>query len=141
MTPSLVTFKYDLKLFRCCNMPSRKEVERKILKINKEISNLKWQIKNKVLTDRQREVKRNKIRELKATRKDLTKQVEGWRVEGSASLLPETIGNRYVRNTEQVSHSPRWKMGKRFQQTASLPVICMPLYAGEWKARGPCQSI
>ena len=80
MTPCLVTFECDLKLFRRSNMPSRKEVEREILKINKEISNLKWQIKNEVLTDRQREVKRNKIRELKATRKDLTKQVEGWRV-------------------------------------------------------------
>ena len=58
----------------------RKEVEREILKINKEIAEIKWQIKNEVLTDRQKEVKRNKIRELKATRKDLTKQVEGWRV-------------------------------------------------------------
>ena len=80
MTPCLVTFEYDLKLFRHSNMPSRKEVEHEILKINKEISNLKWQIKNEVLTDRQREVKRNKIRELKATQKDLMKQVEGWRV-------------------------------------------------------------
>ena len=80
MTPCLVTFEYDLKLFKCSNMPSCKEVECEILKINKEISNLKWQIKNEVLTDRQREVKRNKIRELKATQKDLTKQVEGWRV-------------------------------------------------------------
>ena len=80
MTPCIVTFEYDFKLFRCTTMPSRKEVEREILKINKEISNLKWQIKNEVLTDRQREVKRNKIRELKATQKDLTKQVEGWRV-------------------------------------------------------------
>ena len=79
MTPCIVTFEYDLKLFRC-TMPSRKEVEREILKINKEIEKLKWQIKNEVLTDRQREVKRNKIRQLKATRKDLTKQVEGWRV-------------------------------------------------------------
>ena len=61
-------------------MPSQKEVEWEILKINKEISELKWQIKNEVLTDRQKEVKRNKIQELKATRKDLTKQVEGWRV-------------------------------------------------------------
>ena len=61
-------------------MPSRKEVEHEILKINKEMANLKWQIKNEVLTGRQREVKRNKFRELKATRKDLTKQVEGWRV-------------------------------------------------------------
>ena len=41
---------------------------------------LKWQIKNEVLMDRQKEVKRNKIQEFKATRKDLMKQVEGWRV-------------------------------------------------------------
>ena len=61
-------------------MPSRWEVEREILKINKEIADIKWSIKNEVLTDRQKEVKRNKIRELKAIRKNLTKQVEGWRV-------------------------------------------------------------
>ena len=42
--------------------------------------NLKKKKKKEVLTDRQKEVKRNKIREMKATRKDLTKQVEGWRV-------------------------------------------------------------
>ena len=56
MTPCIVTFEYGLKLFRC-TMPSRKEVECEILKINKEIEKLKWQIKNEVLTDRQREVK------------------------------------------------------------------------------------
>ena len=61
-------------------MPSRREVEHEILKINKEIAEIKWQIKNEVLTVRQREVKRNKIWELEATRKDLTKQVEGLRV-------------------------------------------------------------
>ena len=80
MSHCLVIFEYDLKLFRHSNMPSCKEIEREILKINKEISNLKWQIKSEVLTDRQREVKRNKIRELKATQKDLMKQEEGWRV-------------------------------------------------------------
>ena len=79
MTPYLVTSDYGLRLSRR-TMPSCKVVEREILKINKEIAELKWQIKNEVLTDRQKEVKRNKIRELKATRKDLTKQVEGWRV-------------------------------------------------------------
>ena len=67
MTPCIVTFEYDFKLFRHTTMPSRKEVEREILKINKEIANLKWEIKNEVLMDRQREVKRNKIRELKVT--------------------------------------------------------------------------
>ena len=46
---------------------------REILKINKEIADIKWSIKNEVLTDRQKEVKRNKIRELKAIRKNLTK--------------------------------------------------------------------
>ena len=61
-------------------MPSRREVGCEILKINKEIAEIKWQIKNEVLTVREKEVKRNKIRELKVTRKDLTKQVEGWRV-------------------------------------------------------------
>ena len=66
-------------------MPSRKEIEHEILKINKEIANLKRQIKNEVLTDRQKEVKRNKIWELKATQKDLTKQVEGWRVQRVSS--------------------------------------------------------
>ena len=79
MTPCLVTSDVGLRLSRHA-MPSRKEVEREILKINKEISDLKWQIKNEVLSDRQKQVKRNKITQLKATRKDLTKQVEGWRV-------------------------------------------------------------
>ena len=59
-------------------MPSRRE--REILKINKEIADIKWSIKNEVLTDRQKEVKRNKIRELKGIWKNLTQQVEGWRV-------------------------------------------------------------
>ena len=79
MTPCLVTSDDGLRPQRR-TMPSQKEVECEILKINKQISEIKWQIKNEVLTDRQREVKRNKIRELKATRKDLTKQIEGWRV-------------------------------------------------------------
>ena len=61
-------------------MPSRKEIENEIKKINKEIANLKWQFKNEVLTERQKAVKKNKIKELKATRKNLTEQVEGWRV-------------------------------------------------------------
>ena len=61
-------------------MPSRKEIETEIRKINKEIADLKWQIKNEVLTARQKAVKLNKIKVLKATRKELTNQVEGWRV-------------------------------------------------------------
>ena len=79
MTPCLVTF-FDVFNVTRRSMPSRREVEREILKINKEIEDLKWQIKNEVLTQRQKQVKRNKIRQLKATQKELTKQVEGWRV-------------------------------------------------------------
>ena len=79
MTPCLIT-SFDVINMQRHRMPSQREVEREILKINKEIAEIKWQIKNEVLTDRQKEVKRNKIRELKATRKDLTRQVEGWRV-------------------------------------------------------------
>ena len=79
MTPGLVTSDDGIRVSRRA-MPSRKEIEREILKINKEISDLKWQIKNEVLSDRQKQVKRNKITQLKATRKELTKQVEGWRV-------------------------------------------------------------
>ena len=89
MTPCLVTSDVGLRLSRCA-MPSRKEVEREILKINKEISDNKWQIKNEVLSDRQKQVKRNKITQLKATRKDLTKQVEGF--------LPETVRTYGVQN-------------------------------------------
>ena len=84
MTPCLVTSDVGLRLSRRA-MPSRKEVEREILKINKEILDLKWQIKNEVLSDRQKQVKRNKITQLKATRKDLMKQVEGWRVQRVSS--------------------------------------------------------
>ena len=84
MTPCLVTSDDGLRLSRRA-MPSRKEVEREILKINKEISDLKWQIKSEVLSDRQKQVKRNKITQLKATQKDLTKQVEGWRVQRVSS--------------------------------------------------------
>ena len=61
-------------------MPPRKEIEKEIAKINKEIDHIKWQLKNEVLTARQRDSKLEKLRRLKATRKDLTKQVEGWRV-------------------------------------------------------------
>ena len=84
MTPCLVT-SFDVLNVQRCMMPSRREVEREILKINKEIADIKWSIKNEVLTDRQKKVKRNKIRELKAIRKNLTKQVEGWRVQRVSS--------------------------------------------------------
>ena len=58
-------------------MPSRKEIEKEIQKINKEIAKSQWDIKNEVLTPHQKGVKNNKIKELKKTRKELTKQVEG----------------------------------------------------------------
>ena len=61
-------------------MPSHKEIQKEIQKINKEIAKLQWDIKNEVLTPRQKAVKNNKIKELKKMRKELTKQVEGWRV-------------------------------------------------------------
>ena len=59
MTPYLVT-SFDVLNVQGRMMPSRREVEREILKINKEIADIKWSIKNNVLTDRQKEVKRNK---------------------------------------------------------------------------------
>ena len=77
-------------------MPSRREVEREILKINKEIADIKWSIKNDILTDRQKEVKRNKIRELKAVRKKLNKASGG--LESSTCLLPKTIGMYGIQN-------------------------------------------
>ena len=95
MTPYLVTSFYVLNM-QGRMMPSRREVEREILKINKEIADIKWAIKNDVLTERQKEVKRNKIRELKAVRKNLTKQVEG--LESSTCLLPKTIGMYRIQN-------------------------------------------
>ena len=61
-------------------MPPHKDIEKEIAKINKEINKIKWQLKNEVLTRRQRDSKLEKLRHLKTTRKDLTKQVEGWRV-------------------------------------------------------------
>ena len=61
-------------------MPSRKEVEKEISKINKEIANLKWSLKNKVLTQVKRAEKIQKIKDLKKTRTELTQQIEGWRV-------------------------------------------------------------
>ena len=62
-------------------MPSkRKDVEREISKINKEISDLKWALKNEVLTAKKRQEKKDKISELKKVRKELTKTIDGWRV-------------------------------------------------------------
>ena len=55
----------------------RKEVESEIAKINKEIENLKWAIKNHVLTAKKRQEKIDRIKELKKIRKDLMKTIEG----------------------------------------------------------------
>ena len=68
--------------FRMCKegIPSHKEIEKEIQKINKEIAKLQWDIKNEVLTPHQKAVKNNKTKELKKMRKELTNQVEGWRV-------------------------------------------------------------
>ena len=61
-------------------MPSRKEVEKEISKINK-----KWPLKNEVLTQEKRAQKIQKIKDLKKTRKELTQQIEGWRVKRVSS--------------------------------------------------------
>ena len=66
-------------------MPSRKEVEKEISKINKEIANLKWSLKNDVLTQVKRAEKIQKIKDLKKTRTELTQQIEGWRVKRVSS--------------------------------------------------------
>ena len=66
-------------------MPSRKEVEKEISKINKEIANLKWSLKNQVLTQVKRAEKVQKIKDLKKTQTELTKQIEGWRVKRVSS--------------------------------------------------------
>ena len=66
-------------------MPLRKEVEKEISKINKEIANLKWSLKNKVLTQVKRAEKIQKIKDLKKTRMELTQQIEGWRVKRVSS--------------------------------------------------------
>ena len=66
-------------------MPLRKEVEKEISKINKEIANLKWSRENKVLTQVKRAEKIQKIKDLKKTRTELTQQIEGWRVKRVSS--------------------------------------------------------
>ena len=68
-------------------MPSRKEVEREVAKINKEIAALKWSLKNDVLTPHQRDVKINKIKDLRKTRKELIDSVEGWKVKTSKKTI------------------------------------------------------
>ena len=91
-------------------MPSRREIEKEIQKINKEIAKLHWDIKNEVLTPRQKAVKNNKIKELKKMRKVLMKQVEGG--EFGESPPRNSRRKRYIWNPEQVSHHPRWKNGE-----------------------------
>ena len=70
-----MTFLYSFAM-----MPLRKEVEKEISKINKEIANFKWILKNKVLTQAKQAQKIQKIKDLKKTRTELTQQIEGWRV-------------------------------------------------------------
>ena len=75
-----MTFLYPFAM-----MPSRKEVEKEISKINKEIGNLKWSLKNKVLAQAKRAEKIQKIKDLKKTCTELTQQIEGWRVKRVSS--------------------------------------------------------
>ena len=72
-------------LYSFATMPLRKEVEKEISKINKEIANLKWSLKNEVLTQTKRAQKIQKIKDLKKTRTELTQQIEGWRVKRVSS--------------------------------------------------------
>ena len=75
-----MTFLYSFAM-----MLLRKEVEKEISKINKEIANLKWSLKNEVLTQEKRAQKIQKIKDLKKTRKELTQQIEDWRVKRVSS--------------------------------------------------------
>ena len=72
-------------LYSFAAMPLRKEVEKEISKINKEIANLKWSLKNEVLTQEKRAQKIQKIKDLKKTCMELTQQIEGWRVKRVSS--------------------------------------------------------
>ena len=72
-------------LYSFATMPLRKEVEKEISKFNKEIANLKWSLKNEVLTQTKRAQKIQKIKDLKKTRMELTQQIEGWRVKRVSS--------------------------------------------------------
>ena len=80
----------------------------------------RWQIENKVKLD--------KVRELTATRKDLTKQVEGWGVQRVSSQKQQGM---YQSRTGK----PPPQMDKRVS-TSNEPLSCMQT---EWKARDPCQ--
>ena len=57
-----MTFLYSFAM-----MPLREEVEKEISKINKEIANLKWSLKNEVLTQVKWAEKIQKIKDLKKT--------------------------------------------------------------------------
>ena len=70
-----MTFLYSFAM-----MSSRKEVDKEISKINKKIANLKWSLKNEVLTQAKQAQKIQKIKDLKKTHTELTQQIEGWRV-------------------------------------------------------------
>ena len=73
-------------------MLSRKEVKKEIQKINKEIAKLQWDLKNEVLTPRQKVVKQNNIKQLKKTRKGA--DTTGRRLESLEGLFTEAV--RYV---------------------------------------------
>ena len=79
-----MTFLYSFAM-----MPSRKEVEKEISKINKEIAHLKWSLKNEVLTQVKLAEKIQKIKDLKKTCTELTQQIEGWRVKRVLSQKQE----------------------------------------------------
>ena len=72
-------------LYSFATMPSRKEVEKEISKTNKEIANLKWFLKNEILTQEKQAEKIQKIKDLKKTCTELTQQIEGWRVKRVSS--------------------------------------------------------
>ena len=88
-------FWWQFQAVKMCKegMLSRKEVEKEIQKINKEIAKLQWDLKNEVLTPRQKVVKQNKIKQLKKTRKGA--DTTGRRLESPEGLFTEAV--RYVR--------------------------------------------
>ena len=94
-------------------MPPRKDIEKEIAKINKEIDQIKWQLKNEVLTPRQRDSKLEKLRCFEDNKKGPYKT--GGRVEGATCELTEAIGRYGVQVTPT---APGGNMGKRFQRTA-----------------------
>ena len=77
-------------------MPLRKEVEKEISKINKEIANLKWSLKNEVLTQEKRAQKIQKIKDLKKTCMELTQADRG--LEGEEGFISKAVGMYGIQN-------------------------------------------